>query len=164
MTVTAVRHTGIVVRDIERALRFYRDLLGLKVWADFIDDSDYLARITQVPQARVRMIKLRAPDSISIELLQYLTPAPPSNGESIAHPPSDTLGCSHVALQVQDLDSVFERFSAAGVEFHSPPLVSPDGGAKVTYCRDPEGVIIELVEIMPKPSSHLTSTGATTCE
>ena len=35
-----------------------------------------------------------------------------------------------------------------GIEFNAPPIFSADRGAKVTYCRDPEGVIVELVEIV----------------
>ena len=54
-----------------------------------------------------------------------------------------------------------EEFDAAVNQFEpSPPIgggalgVSPDGGAKVTYCRDPEGVIIELVEILSPSVSN----------
>ncbi len=149
MTVQAVRHTGVVVSDMARSLPFYRDQLGMKVWADFQDDSDYAQAVTGVPGAHIWMIKLKATDGVSIELLQYL---------SHPQPPPETLvkacdvGCNHIALQVDDIDALHERLKVEGICFHAPPAVSPDGGAKVAYCRDPEGVIVELVQILPSPT------------
>lgn len=143
-SVTNLRHTGIVVSDMDRSLPFYRELLGMEVWADFVDDSPYLQTITGVPGAKVRMVKLRAQDGVSVELLQYLShsrPMPPVN-------PSYAVGCSHVAFQVDDLNAMYAQLKARGVPFHAPPMISTDGRAKVTYCRDPEGVIIELVELI----------------
>jgi len=151
MTVQAVRHAGVVVSDMHRSLPFYRDLLGMEVWADFRDDSDYAQAVTGVPGAHIWMIKLKAADGVSIELLQYLS-----------HPqaPPDTLvkacdvGCNHIALQVDDIEALYKKLQIAGIRFHAPPIVSPDNGAKVAYCRDPEGVIVELVQLLPSPVSQ----------
>ena len=144
MTVTAIRHTGVVVSDMKRSLPFYRDLLGMEVWADFKDDSEMLEAVTEVPGANIWMVKLKAADGVSIELLQYL-----SNPQDVPEPSKACdVGCNHVALQVENLDALYEKLMAAGIRFHAPPTVSSDGGAKVTYCRDPEGVIVELVEIL----------------
>lgn len=152
MAITNIQHIGIVVSDMERSLRFYRDLLGMEVWADFKDDSDYVQAVTDVPGANIWMIKLRAADCVSIELLQYL-----SHPRDVPKPiRACDVGCNHVALQVDGLDTLYEKLLAEGVHFHAPPGVSPDGGAKVTYCRDPEGVIIELAEIL-SPSAPSVS-------
>lgn len=148
MTITKIRHTGIVVADMQRSLPFYRDLLGLEVWADFHDESPYVQAVTGVEGAKVWMVKLKAGDGVSIELLQYLSHP---QDVPVAVRACD-VGCNHVALQVDDLDSLYKKLSAAGIEFHTPPALSPDGSAKVTYCRDPEGVILELVEILPAQS------------
>jgi len=144
VTITNIRHAGIVVADMERSLHFYRDLLGLEVWADFRDDSEYVRAVTETSGADIWMIKLKAADGGAIELLQYLSH--PQNVPEPAH--AYDLGCNHVALQVDDLDTLYEKLKAESIRFHTPPIVSPDGGAKVTYCRDPEGVIIELVELV----------------
>ena len=145
MTVKAIRHTGIVVSDMKRSLRFYRDLLGMEVWADFKDTSQMVQAVTDVPGANIWMIKLKAADGVSIELLQYL-----SNPQDVPEPAKACdVGCNHIALQVEELETLYEKLTAEGIRFHAPPTVSSDGGAKVTYCRDPEGVIVELVEILP---------------
>jgi catechol 2,3-dioxygenase-like lactoylglutathione lyase family enzyme len=144
MPVTAIRHTGIVVSDMETALPFYRDLLGLEPWWDQIEEGPFMDAVTAVPGARVHTVKLKSPDGVSIELLQYLnTPKPipcPTN--------SNDVGVNHVALQVSDLDELYEKAVASGIRFHTPPVLAGGGKAKVTYCRDPEGVILELVQML----------------
>lgn len=142
-----VRHTGIVVSDLDRCLAFYRDLLGLEVVRDIDERGDYIDRITGLEGVRVRTVKLAAAGGGMVELLKFEShPAPPHPGRSAADP-----GCSHVAFTVDDLDAHYRRLRAAGVWFHAPPQLAPDGGAKVTYCRDPEGTIIELVQVLRPP-------------
>ena len=144
MAIKAIRHTGIVVSDMQAALRFYHDLLGMEVWADFKDDSQMVQDVTGVAGANLWMIKLKADDGVSIELLQYLShpqPVPPPRRAC-------DVGCNHVALQVDDLDALHEKLVAEGIEFNVAPTISSEGFAKVTYCRDPEGVLVELVEIL----------------
>jgi catechol 2,3-dioxygenase-like lactoylglutathione lyase family enzyme len=144
MTVTTMRHVGIVVSDMQSSLRFYRDLLGMTVWADFTDAGDYIQQVTGVKGADVWMIKLSAPRGGSIELLQYR-----SHPQSVPQPrKACDVGVNHVALQVADIDELHRKLTAEGIAFHCPPQTSSDGGAKVTYCRDPEGVIVELVQIL----------------
>jgi len=116
----------------------------MEVWADFKDDSAYAQAVTGVPGANIWMIKLKAADGVSIELLQYLSHAQPVPDRVNAY----DVGCNHVALQVDDIDALHEKLKAAGISFNAPPTVATDGGAKVTYCRDPEGVLIELVQIL----------------
>ena len=144
MGIQAIRHTGIVVSDMHTSLRFYRDLLGMEVWADFQDDSQMIQDVTGVKGAKVWMTKLKAEDGVSIELLQYL-----SHPQAVPEPRrACDVGCNHVALQVDDLDSLHEKLLAEGIEFNIAPTISSEGFAKVTYCRDPEGVLVELVEIL----------------
>ena len=59
-------------------------------------------------------------------------------------------GFTHIALTVDDLDDACTKLVMAGVTFPAAPQFSPDGHAKVTYARGPEGVLIELVEIIRK--------------
>ena len=146
MAITAFRHVGVVVSDMAASLPFYRDLLGMEVWADFKDDSPYAQAVTGVPGANIWMIKLKAQEGGSIELLQYI-----SHWQDVPEPnKSCDVGCNHFALQVDDLDALYAKLLKHGIHFNTPPAVSPDGGAKVTYCRGPEGVIVELVEILDK--------------
>ena len=143
MSVKAVRHIGIVVSDMETSLSFYRDLLGMEVWWDETAEEPDIEPVTGIKGAKIHMVKLMASDGVSIELLQYLNhpkPVPPLSN-------ANDIGCNHVALQVDDLDGLYERAKAQGIRFNAKPKGEK---TKMTYCRDPEGAYVELVEI---PSS-----------
>jgi catechol 2,3-dioxygenase-like lactoylglutathione lyase family enzyme len=144
--ITAIRHTGLVVADLERALRFWCDLLGFRVVKRMDESGPHIDAMMALRDVRVTTAKLAAPDGQLIELLHFKShPDQPSwNGA-----PNST-GFTHVAMTVKDLDAAYRDLSAAGVIFNAPPQHSPDGYAKVIYCRGPEGVLLELVEVLSK--------------
>ena len=45
-----------------------------------------------------------------------------------------------------DIDKEYERLAAAGMRFHCAPV--QNGDAKMTYGRDPDGNVIELLEFL----------------
>jgi catechol 2,3-dioxygenase-like lactoylglutathione lyase family enzyme len=140
-----LRHAGIVVADLDRARHFYCDLLGLKVLRSMEEDGAFLDNILGLKGVRVTTLKLAADQgSAVLELLKFhspRTPAAPRRGLV-------ELGPSHVAFTVEDLDALYARLTRAGVRFNAPPQLSPDGLAKVTFCYDPEGTPLELVEML----------------
>ena len=140
------RHVGVVVQDLERALRFYRDLLGLTVVAQMRESGAYLDGLLGLRSADVTTAKLSAGAGATlIELVQFHShhDTPAAAG---AARPIYAVGPSHVAFTVQDLDAVYHRLAGAGVPFHSPPQRSADGAVRVCCCRDPDGTMVELVE------------------
>lgn len=139
-----IRHIGIVVSNMERSLEFYRDILGLKVVKDFTEKGKYIDSISRLSGIYLRMIKLITDDGSMIELLQYISHPSQSPIKSRIY----DLGCSHIAFTVDNIDNEYERLSKKDVKFNCSPCVSPDGYAKVTFCHDPDGVNIELVEIL----------------
>ena len=152
--ITAVRHIGIVVRDLERSLRFYRDALGLRVVRAIEESGAYLDSLLALRNAQVKTVKLAAPDGPAvIELLQFDS----HPDTTTAQRPIYAVGPSHVAFSVEDLDAVYHRLAQAGVSFNAPPQRSPDSSAKVCCCQDPDGMTIELVEAVqssPHPASR----------
>jgi catechol 2,3-dioxygenase-like lactoylglutathione lyase family enzyme len=142
-----VRHIGIVVRDLDRSLAFYRDLLGLEIVRQMDERGPFLDAILAMNGAKVRTVKLAAPgDGVQIELLAFSEPAP-----QIADAPNlARVGPTHVAFTVEDLDGLHRRLAAAGTQFTTEPQTSPDGRAKVTFCRDPDGTALELVEAIAR--------------
>jgi len=147
-TVKNIRHTGIVVTDMERAVEFYRDLLGLETAIDFTEKGDYIDNLSAMTGVRLRMVKLVAPEGGMIELLQYLS-----------HPegrdPDNRfceIGPTHVAFTVTDVDGTYREWSERGISFNSSPQLSPDGKAKVVFCRDPDGTFLEIVEELQERS------------
>lgn len=139
-----IRHTGIVVTDMDKALKFYRDLLGLKVVQDFTEQSEYIDKVLGLSGVNLRMVKLVADDDSMVELLYYIS----HPGEAPKKRQICDIGCSHIAFTVDNLDKEYNRLSQEGVRFNSPPQTSSDSYARVAFCRDPDGTSIELVEVL----------------
>src|SRR5947199_7601787 len=144
--VKAIRHTGIVVTDMDRAVAFYKGVLGMKEVANFFEEGQYIDAIIGLKNVKLWMIKLIAEDGSMIELLQYFSHLK----EPLRDRKLNAPGCSHVAFTVENVDDTYQRLLKEGVRFTCAPYVSPDGYAKVTFFQDPEGVFLELVEVLKK--------------
>jgi len=136
-----IRHVGIVVSDLERSLRFYRDLLGFDVKKDNVEHGKYIDEFLGLDGVIVQTIKMTLNDKDMIELLHYKTNE--KKPEKIA---INQIGCTHFAITVNDIEAIYRRFTDEGVGFINSPRLSSDGLAKVAFCKDPDGFYIELVE------------------
>ena len=161
MIVSRARHTGFVVRDIERSLKFYCGILGLTVYKRETEQGEYIEKLVGIKNARVEWVKLNIPGGGLIELLEYHSHPDPevsrSEGARLARPSgeaakisqplsSNRLASGHIALTVENLDALYKTLVAGGYECNSAPLLAPGGKAKILYCHDPDGIIIELIE------------------
>jgi catechol 2,3-dioxygenase-like lactoylglutathione lyase family enzyme len=141
-----LRHVGIVVGDMKRALHFYRDLLGLNVTADLNESGDYIDNMLKLNSVRVRTVKLSSDRGKGlVELLFFKSHR--VKGRKVE---PISMGPTHIAFEVYNLDREYKELKKNGVIFNAPPQYSPNGIAKVTFCKDPEGTLIELVEILKK--------------
>lgn len=139
-----VRHVGISVIDIERAISFYVNLLGFKIVKDAIEKGDYIDNFSGVKNICVRTVKMSDGNGGMIELLKYMS----HDYGKINRVNVIDSGISHFALTVENLDDLYIKMVLGGVTFNAPPQFSPDGYAKVTFCKDPDGNLIELVEVL----------------
>ena len=139
-----IRHTGIVVTDMERSLEFYRDIMGLKPVIDFTEKGQFIDTISNAGGIDLRMVKLIAEDGGMIELLHYVSHPQPNRGENKLY----ETGPTHVAFTVDDVDKTYAQWSAKGVTCNSEPVMAPDGKAKVFFCQDPDGTYLEIVQIL----------------
>lgn len=142
----AIRHLGIVVSDLEKALHFYRDLLGLKEVKRMDESGDYMKKLVNLEKVSITTVKLAADDGNLVELIFFRYPSPRINKVR----QFNEVGASHVSFTVDDLEKEHRRLSMQGVEFNASPQISPDGYAKVSFCKDPDGTLIELVEVLKK--------------
>ena len=142
--ILATRHTGIVVQDMEACLRFWRDVMGLEVDVDFWEEGDFIDTVQGLSGVRLHMIKLSAPDGSTIELLKdEAHPTEPPEPNRMCD-----RGIRHVAFTVDDVEESWRVLDAEGCETLSKPVVSPDGKAKLFFARDPEGNLLEIVEML----------------
>ncbi len=141
--ITTVRHTGIVVQDLDAALHFYCMLLGFHVVRQMRESGAYIENALSLPGVQVTTTKLAIDDHAQIELLYFHdVPGQPN------HKRLFDFGLTHIALQVKELDQDYERLSKLGVEFLSTPQYAPNGLAKVAFCKAPDNVFLELVELL----------------
>jgi catechol 2,3-dioxygenase-like lactoylglutathione lyase family enzyme len=142
--IRGIHHTAISTGDFERALAFYRDLLGFEVIVEFRwpVGSEVADRITGLRDSSARAALLQTGNAM-IELFEYDSPRPsPGDPER----PVCDHGITHICLDVTDLDAEYERLGSAGMTFHCPPQDLGDG-IRTTYGRDPDGNVIELQEV-----------------
>lgn len=141
--VNGFRHAGIIVKDMEASVRFYRDILGLEIIQEFTDSSDYINEITGITGGSAHFIKLKIDDGAVLELLEYPThPTSPHNLSII------NVGVCHIALRVNSADMAYTALQENGVTVLSKPVLSSEGIAIVFFCLDPDGVRVELVEML----------------
>ena len=151
MGVEALFHPVIAVSDMTEAVRFYRDLLGLKVTFDDFHDPAAISSLFGVTDPVVHAVVVGCPDGSEIELVEFERP----RGAFITRSPGDP-GLMAVNLLVSDLGVIVERLRAGGYEPLSPIVLQtlPDGGGiKVVVLRAPDHVSILLVELPPGRSS-----------
>ncbi|HZQ49941.1 MAG TPA: VOC family protein [Candidatus Dormibacteraeota bacterium] len=148
MTVTRIHHAGITVSDMERSLGFYRDLLGMRELADTRLTRPEIATLLGTDEIDVRIVNLDTNDGRIVELLQYSAP----RGHRVEYTSRDP-GSGHIAFAVNDLDRIREGIEATGASVISRDVVNAADSegifahARLLYVRDPDGMILELVEL-----------------
>jgi catechol 2,3-dioxygenase-like lactoylglutathione lyase family enzyme len=136
-------HVGVSVRDLDRAIAFYRDMLELELLTPaFPFEGPMFSQVMGVDDAKGRMAVMRK-GSLQLELFEFAQPgpAPKDPSHSVANH-----GLTHFGIDVADIDAVYERLAAAGVRFHCPVQTFP-GGMRATYGRDMDGNVFELLEM-----------------
>jgi catechol 2,3-dioxygenase-like lactoylglutathione lyase family enzyme len=145
MSVRGIDHAGMTVASLKAALRFYRDLLGLRVTDEGEDAGPELDAIMGLSGVRIRYAELDLGAGQLLELIEF---APPEGGR-LAQGPRDA-GASHLALRVDDVDALCARLIAAGVTVPGRPttITAPGAwnGARCVYTEDPDGRTVELVQ------------------
>ena len=142
--IRSVRHTGIVVRDLEKSTEFYC-ALGFVKDNQAIEEGNFIDTVVGLQNTKLEWVKLKAPDGYLLELLQYHSH--PESTE-ITQQKSNKLGCSHMAFSVDNIDRICEKIIQLGGCIVNPPALTNDKKVKVAYCHDVEGVLMEIVEVL----------------
>jgi catechol 2,3-dioxygenase-like lactoylglutathione lyase family enzyme len=143
-----IDHTAIVVANTATSLKFYQDLLGLKLAGESMNEGIEQAHLNNVEGARLRISGLRSPSGPGIEFLEYLHPQDGRPYPADARP-NDLLHWQ-TTLVVKNLTSLTEQLRLNQLPFVSTGIVSiPEpaiGFKKGILVRDPDGHVVRLIE------------------
>lgn len=139
-------HVALSVRDMERVIAFYRDVIGFEVVFDRTFDEP-MARLIGEPGAQARIVHLRLGEAV-LELFDYRHP--PGRPRRPDARQSD-LGLTHIGFLVEDFAATLAHLRAHGVQLLGEPVeIRP--GVHVAYFYGAEGEVCEAREILPGAS------------
>ena len=134
-------HVGVSIKNMEKAIEFYRDVIGMEKVMDREADAP-LAQITGLEGARARIVHMRLGDSV-VELFDYMHPK--GREPRPDHKQAD-YGLIHIGLKVADFQKTYQDLKAKDVQFLGDP-VEFRPGVFVAYFRGAESEICEMREI-----------------
>ena len=124
-----VDYVIVVVSDMTRSVKFYRDTLGLPLKFESKDWTEFQTGTT------------------TLALHGGGTPPPPSRG---ADPERAIAGACSIGFTVENLQKVFEQLTSRGANFALPPSERKDEGIRLAVCLDPDGLPVSFAEALQK--------------
>jgi methylmalonyl-CoA/ethylmalonyl-CoA epimerase len=143
--VTAIDHVGVAVPDLDEAIAFYRDTLGLELTHDEVNEAQGTHEaMMRAPGddgtgAAVQLLAPIGPDSTIAKFLDRRGP-----------------GLQQLAYRVNDIEAAMEALRAKGVRvlYDKPAQGTSNSRVNFVHPKDGGGVLIELVEPARDPSGH----------
>ncbi len=139
-------HTGFVVRDIEKSVQFYSEVLGMRIAGRTERQGEFVEQVLAFPGAHIKGGFVDMGEGHQLELIQYLSPQSGPGGTN-----RNDLGASHLAFFVEGLDRFYEETSQKGLTYNNPPASMYDENGnlsrKACYATDPDGNWLEFVEL-----------------
>src|SRR5882724_1401477 len=143
-----IDHTAIVVSSTQNSLKFYQDLLGLKLAGESLNQGTEQEHLNNVAGARLRISGLRAQNGPGIEFLEYLTPrdgrpAPKDTRANDLWHWQTTLSATSVEAAARKLNGGRARMISAGVAAIADKHFAFTKGF---LARDPDGHGLQFIE------------------
>jgi methylmalonyl-CoA/ethylmalonyl-CoA epimerase len=132
--VTAIDHVGLAVRDLDRAIAFYREAFGMELVHEEVNEEQGVREAMMAVGDSGSCVQLLAPLSDDSPIGKFLA----RSGE----------GIQQVAYRVSDIEQAAEELRGAGVRVLYEQPKRGTAGSRVNFAhpKDCGGVLIELVE------------------
>ncbi len=132
METKKISHVGIAVRDLEAAIPFYRDSLGMQLeGTEVVAEQKVRVAFLVVGESRIELLEPTAEDSPVAKFLE-------KNGE----------GVHHIAYEVDDLQASLDRLKEEGVRLIDDKPRDGAHGARIAFLhpKATRGVLTELCQ------------------
>ena len=142
--ITGFNHTSFTVTDMDKSVRFWTEMLGFRAASVSPREGDWQESVTGIAGASLMVAHLHGHGHY-IEFIQYLEGAIAG-----AAPQPAVSGAAHVCLEVDDIMRTWKELLAAGATVQGKIASVTVGAAEsclAGYIRDPNGIIIELLEL-----------------
>ena len=135
MRVRRIDHLAIAVDNLDAALPFFTDLLGLEVTHTDVEESQgVVVAFLPVGDSEIELIEPVERDSGVARFLDRRGP-----------------GLHHICLEVEDLDAALARLREGGVQLIDEAPYTGTGGRRIVFIhpKAAHGVLVELYEVLP---------------
>ena len=132
MNVKKVDHIGIAVKNLDEALKFYKDILGLDcVGTEVVEEQKVKVAFLPVGDTEVELLESTAVDGPIAKFIE-------KKGE----------GIQHIAFRVDSIEAAIEEMKENGVKMIDETPRYGAGGARIAFChpKSTGGVLVELSE------------------
>jgi catechol 2,3-dioxygenase-like lactoylglutathione lyase family enzyme len=150
MAVKRMDNVGIVVEDLDAAIKFFAEL-GLTLEGRMPIEGEWAGRVTGVRGQRVEVAMMCTPDGHSrLELSRFESPAIASDHRTA---PVNSLGYLRVMFAVDDIDDTLARLGKLGATVVDE-VVDYQDIYRLCYIRSPEGILIGLAQQLGREAAR----------
>lgn len=143
MEFTGLSHIAFCVRDVDKSLAFYRDVLGMKITKDQIEDTSTggLTHTYKHQRNTRRTVHLGWGQDPFLVMTSH--PGDQVDGEPIK---LDQVGVSHLSFSVNDVRALADELIAKGVEIAGgiEAFADAQGNVRTFFAFDPDGILVQF--------------------
>jgi len=142
-------HVGLAVSDMEKSIRFYCDVLGLKLKSQTRvagGPGTATGTITGLRDACIKVAEIELGENCFLELHQWLFP----EGKKTLGTQRCDVGTPHLSFIVDDVKKAYNELVAKGVRFVNAPVrpsTATTGIVAASYFLDPDGNTLAMYEL-----------------
>jgi catechol 2,3-dioxygenase-like lactoylglutathione lyase family enzyme len=133
-------HLVVGVTDMDRALAFYRDALGMEVVFETLISGEPFDAVLHAKRKQEGRVVGGLLGGLMVELLSLGTSTPDRKPER-----RGITGIHNISLSVPDLNDTHSRITAAGYTPDQDPFEI--GGVRMFFVKDPDGTPVEFIEL-----------------
>ena len=160
--IVGVGNFAHIVADMDRAVGFYRDVLGLTVSGTIpYGKNEAVEKFGHTEGGQSRVVVLKVPGlAMGIELIQYK-----DIGSKVQAPRFFDPGAANMAMRVRNLDALFPKIAAyPGVKVITAggkpvTLTTPNGTLHAVFVQDPDGFVVEMLDASNGPAGSTNPDG-----